>query len=266
MMTTALMVVTPELAKSILENSNHKNRSVSAARVDTYARAMAAGQWMITHQGISFYEDGNLADGQHRLLAVVKSGATVQMLCTHGLSNECLMGIDSGRPRDTTGVIQIAGGDMNVTSRHVGIIRKAAKTGLLTGVSVTSNLSASEIHSVYMAKKDKIDFGARSMKRNAAKIGAAAVRVAACCCYGKIQHGRLVDFFDVLSNGVMANDSDRTVVTLREAILSGRIETGSSVANKEEISTICAVIKAYENNQVLTRIKRCSTPPFDMMI
>ena len=165
MMTTSLMTITPELAKSILDSSNNNNRSISTDRVDTYARAMSAGQWMLTHQGISFYDDGELADGQHRLMAVVKSGSTIQMLCTNGLSRMCLIGIDSGRPRDATGVIQIAGGGDDVTSRHVGIIRKAVRSGLVRGMTPTSHLSPAEIYGVFKANKEKIDFGAKSMKK-----------------------------------------------------------------------------------------------------
>ena len=266
MMTTSLMTITPELAKSILDSSNNNNRNISTDRVDTYARAMSAGQWMLTHQGISFYDDGELADGQHRLMAVVKSGSTIQMLCTHGLSRMCLIGIDSGRPRDATGVIQIAGGGDDVTSRHVGIIRKAVKSGLVRGMPPTSHLSPAEIYSVFKANKEKIDFGAKSMKKNAAKLGSAAVRVAACCAYGKIDHAKLVCFFDVLSSGVMEKEEDRTVVTLREAILSGRINTGAATASRDEIVTMCQMMKAYDDGAVMTRLKRSVVEPFDMMI
>lgn len=266
MMTTSLMTITPELAKSILDNSNNKNRSISGARVDTYARAMTDAKWMLTHQGISFYEDGDLADGQHRLMAIVKSGVTVQMLCTNGLSRECLIGIDSGRPRDATGVIQIVDGDSEVTAKHVGIIRKAVKLGLVSGMPMTNHMSPAEIYSVYKSKQDKVAFAASVMRKNTAKLGSAAVRVAACCAYGKVDHSKLVKFFDVLASGIMELEEDRTVITLREAILSGRICTGSASSSMEDIVVMCSMMKAYANGMVVTRIRRAQNAPFDMMI
>lgn len=79
--------VTPEWAREILEKhdkrieeGSFRQRPRSHKAVQTYATDMKAGNWGVTGQGISFDEDGNLLDGQHRLAAVVLAGVTVRML------------------------------------------------------------------------------------------------------------------------------------------------------------------------------------------
>jgi hypothetical protein len=74
--------VTPELAARWLKN-NFRNRSVREDVVSAYARDMANGRWVYTHQGIAFNDRDELIDGQHRLHAVILSGlAAVRMMVT----------------------------------------------------------------------------------------------------------------------------------------------------------------------------------------
>lgn len=71
-----LETITPEIAREMLK-CNTRNLPVRNSHVDYLASEMAAGRWQLTHQGIAFDGD-TLVDGQHRLLAVVQSGVTVQ--------------------------------------------------------------------------------------------------------------------------------------------------------------------------------------------
>jgi hypothetical protein len=75
--------VTPALATEWLA-VNTKNRRVKAETVDGYARDMKAGEWLTTHQGVAFNEADELIDGQHRLLAIQKSGSAVLLLVSSG--------------------------------------------------------------------------------------------------------------------------------------------------------------------------------------
>jgi hypothetical protein len=69
--------VTPAMAQSWLE-TQVPNRSLSVATVGQYARAMFDGVWLANEAvPIRFDEEGRLADGQHRLEAVIKYGQPV---------------------------------------------------------------------------------------------------------------------------------------------------------------------------------------------
>ena len=67
------MPVGPELAAELLGN-NPSNRGIRREHVDGLARDMARGRWRKSHSGIAIGPTGALGDGQHRLLAICKSG------------------------------------------------------------------------------------------------------------------------------------------------------------------------------------------------
>jgi hypothetical protein len=71
--------VTPSMAEYYL-GKNTANRRVSERRVRIYERDLLNGNFGTTHQGIAFYNDGSLADGQHRLLAIVKANLPAKLL------------------------------------------------------------------------------------------------------------------------------------------------------------------------------------------
>lgn len=75
--------VTPELAATWLKR-NVKNRRIKPNTVRGYVTDMLNGAWMTTHQGIAFDSAGNLLDGQHRLMAIVKSKVSVILLVSTG--------------------------------------------------------------------------------------------------------------------------------------------------------------------------------------
>lgn len=92
-------LITPELAKTILESAPENVRKLIPARVDQFARSMLAGKWMLHHQGIAFDEDGLFRDGYNRLKAVVKSGCSVPMLVTYDVPRDGLVEVDGQTPR-----------------------------------------------------------------------------------------------------------------------------------------------------------------------
>lgn len=100
--------VTPEIAERWL-GKNKVNRNVRNAKVAQYARDMSNGNWQITGEAIKFSQEGRLLDGQHRLLAIVESGATVAMFVVRGLDPDTQNVMDSGSSRSTGDTLQFDG-------------------------------------------------------------------------------------------------------------------------------------------------------------
>lgn len=90
--------VSPEIAQRWLLR-NVKNRRLAQALVAVYATDMRNGRWIFDGATIKFSESGQLLDGQHRLHAVIASGATVLMLIVRGLPDESQVVMDTGRKR-----------------------------------------------------------------------------------------------------------------------------------------------------------------------
>jgi hypothetical protein len=111
-----LIVVTPELAGKWLKN-NFRNRPVSDDTVNAYARDAVSGMFLTTHQGIAFNDKDELIDGQHRLLAIVKSGVACTLMVSFGWLSEIpgkqlkrMDLIDRGRTRSVPDQLKIQHG------------------------------------------------------------------------------------------------------------------------------------------------------------
>lgn len=140
-METKIMVITPDLAKKWLA-TNNQNRPIRMRRVEALARDMLSGNFVTTHQGIAFDEDGHLIDGQHRLTAIVFSGVSCKMTVTTGVPRECMFAVDNGAARDVRDFIAINNlfdGDVAFRQNStVGVIRQLIHFGYNSGMNVTN--------------------------------------------------------------------------------------------------------------------------------
>lgn len=93
-----LEVISPAMAKELLSR-NTGNRSVSQNLVKSYARDIKEGRWRVNGETIKISTDGMVIDGQHRLLACVMSGVSIQTFVIYDLKNEVFDTIDIGRKR-----------------------------------------------------------------------------------------------------------------------------------------------------------------------
>lgn len=72
-----------------------------------YARQMREGLWHFNAETIKFDVNGNLLDGQHRLMAIVKSGCAISCLVVRNLPSEVFSTIDRGTIRSYGDVFSI---------------------------------------------------------------------------------------------------------------------------------------------------------------
>jgi hypothetical protein len=70
---------------------------------------LRAGNWLYTHQGVAFDEDGRLQDGQNRLAAIVQSGVTAEMMISVGMSRKAFPVVDAVRKRTAGQVLRMTG-------------------------------------------------------------------------------------------------------------------------------------------------------------
>lgn len=140
--TSSFVSITPEIAQRWL-GRNNANRNFKPRKIEAYARDMAAGAWKLTGEAIKFDRNGNLIDGQNRLMAVRKSGATVCMLVIRGLDPEAQAVMDSGAGRTASDNLHMSG--------HKNAVLLASATRLVLryqngGESWTFDPSRSDIY------------------------------------------------------------------------------------------------------------------------
>lgn len=114
--------ITPATAEKWL-NHNKSNRKLRDGVAEKYATDMKGGNWTKCPTPISFYEDGDLADGQHRLWAIVMSDTTQSFLVLRGLSRQDGLNIDTGLNRNVVDSGRISGKDTGLSLALIAVAR-----------------------------------------------------------------------------------------------------------------------------------------------
>jgi hypothetical protein len=102
--------ITPEIAKAILDN-NRTNRNISQKIVKRYAQEMKSGNWQKNYEPIVLSKSGRLLNGQHRLMAVIASGMSIEMFVIRD-ADESITIFDRGRNRSEYNELQLEGVDI----------------------------------------------------------------------------------------------------------------------------------------------------------
>jgi hypothetical protein len=105
--TSHYVLISPELAKSILENNNWNNRPFITAKVKQFKEIIQSGNWGIHSQGIAFTHDGRLLNGQHRLAGIFASKKPCILAVVFNERDESYRYMDTGTRRslsDTAGI------------------------------------------------------------------------------------------------------------------------------------------------------------------
>ena len=101
------VLVTPEIAATWLAN-NTKNRNVSVNRLTRYVSEMQNGRWKAdTGETIKIAKDRTLLDGQHRLMAIVKSKVSVYLHVMFDMEKDIFAYIDTGKSRSSADVLTV---------------------------------------------------------------------------------------------------------------------------------------------------------------
>lgn len=100
-------LITPAKAVELLQ-SNVKNRRPKNPVVLKYAKEMASGKWKEdTFELIKISKSGIILDGQHRLMAVVKSNTPTYFHVVDGLEDSIFDVLDTGSTRNASDVFKI---------------------------------------------------------------------------------------------------------------------------------------------------------------
>ena len=258
-METQWMTVTPEMAKHRLEKQNTRNRNLSRIKVDQYARDMKNGDWSKTHQGIAFYDDDVLADGQHRLAAIIQSGVPyLWMSVTFGLKRESGAGIDVHRARRMDDQIKIAEMADWISKDELAIVKLLRRCGSSeTGwKSAVGTISAHEAVAYCNAHKESISGVTSKIGKRQRNLSISPVFAAAACAYKHVGDDVIARFMKVLSSGVMESIEDVAAIRLRERLIADARKFAASDAGRAElVRIVMRAIKAFNDGEKLSKLQ-----------
>lgn len=217
-METKVIAVTPNEAAAWLAN-NGQNRRLRPRLVEKYANDMKAGRWSLTHQGLAFYDDGTLADGQHRLSAVVASGTCVEFAVTAGLPRAAGSAVDQHAQRQMHDALRIGGAASWIDKDAVAVIRFLC-SGMGSG---NRQLSAGAIEAFAETHERSLRFAlgiVGTKKRNLTQAGIVACYVTAHLA-GEPEF-KLMRFAEIMHSGEIAGAHENAALRLREYLLFAR--------------------------------------------
>lgn len=248
-MKTEILEVTPAMATKWLSESNSDNRRIIPRNVDKYALDMTNGHWSLTHQGIAFYKSGRFADGQHRLLAVVKSNCTVPMLVTFGIEDSASADIDGVRPRTVVDQLNISGISW-VNSDHASVIKIMSES-----LGKRKSFSSHELLEKALVLKNSFDFAFNHLRTRKKFLTSAPVFCAVILAhYNNQDESRLAEFCNVLFTGVIESKDDIAAIRIREYLMTTpNVVNGGWVRTQTQLR-IQRAIKAFLDREQISRV------------
>jgi hypothetical protein len=220
------VLITPDLAKSMLEK-NSNNRGVKIPVVLRYANDMIKGNWNEeTAEMIKITDEGDIVDGQHRLMAVVKSNKSVFFYVAYGLDKSTFKYLDTGVSRSAGDVFKIDGIKNYYTIASIisafHVLKKVA------GINVQKNnkLTNSELLEVYYENPEFWQFIARKADvwyDGFAKILSKSSLGAFFATFHKINSDDAENFMNQLCLGL--NVKNKTIELLRKRLIQEKLAT-----------------------------------------
>lgn len=217
--------ITPTVAERFL-NANKGNRSLRAGVVEKYALDMEQGNWTDCIDPIAFYDDGDIADGQHRLYAIIESGKAFEFWVLRGVPRVAGLNIDTGLGRTIVDNAAISGLDKTLSNTLVALARFYDIGGWRKeGMSNAERLACVNKHRDVCVWAVQNGPSGRGF-RNAVVLAAVARAYA---------HGadpdRLIQFSKMLNTGISNGNEDSAAIAFRNYIMARHFRVNSGEAH-----------------------------------
>ena len=213
--------MTPALAAELLKDNTH-NRPVSNGAIGRYANDMKAGLWVFNGDAIRVDTNGVLLDGQHRLLACVRSGVEFDCVMVTGLEPEVFSTLDAGNKRSAGAVLSISGvSDASVVASSARLVINYLK-------GVASNQSCGTPAIVDFVQDQPDIKWAAHQGRSVYKVMSSSIMGAVMFIGSRAQgfEKRAVSFVEGVSSGIDLKEGDPRLA-LRNAFISMHLRTGN---------------------------------------
>lgn len=240
-MRTEIIKITPELASEFLRK-NMVNRTPNDKRVKSYAEDMKAGRWQENGESIKFNVKGDMIDGQHRLMAIIKSGVTVKTAVTYDISDEVSI-MDRGRNRSTTDTLLIGGLDKSLANNMmIGVVRfhfavQSSKTNV-SDFEIEDFLVKHEETFIKISQLSKQHSGGIKMKQQPVRNSVYMLAMFYALDTG-VDFSKIQEFTTIVRTGFYSDRSQTAAVVCRNDMLAGRIVgNGGSLQRKNSLFKI----------------------------
>ena len=228
-MYSEVMTITPAMAEDMLKR-NTANRKVNRCNVMFLKNQLLDdGKWRLNGEAIKIASDGEILDGQHRLIACIESGVPMATVVMHNVPSEAKHTMDTGRNRSSVDVLSFTFRDTKYIDRISGsakfiIMFNAGKYGASgsTGSAQKGNgADNSDVLDFVKSTEGFIEFVAKSAKMHAVgdKCVLSKVFIGLHWVLSSKYGSAVVDpFFEALSTGANI-DTDSPIFVIRRKLI-----------------------------------------------
>ena len=252
-------IITPELAKAYL-GLNTKNRRKRDRRIESYARDMRAGSWVMTGEAIKFAPSGRLLDGQNRLSAVIEAGIPVRMSVLRNVPESAMPLMDAGIIRNRADAVYLEGLVANPSNAKdlaaAVVVHRAWGLGELTNVAskpgrnASTNAEAVEHAIAHPGLAAAAEFGRKMYHHLRLPLGAYAV---AKMEFDAIDPEASADFFDRIATMRTEGKGDPIATLFRR--VGQEHEAGKGVRAGLALFFLFRAWNAYRDGEPLTKFQ-----------
>jgi hypothetical protein len=248
-MDIAIETITPAKAASWL-NLNVLNRPLRDGIVEKYADDMRSGCWTDCPEPISFYEDDELADGQHRLYAIVEAGVTLKLPVARNVRREAGLNINTGLPRTIVDAARISGADPDLTNALIGTARAVAVgEPQRTALSNASKLALVELH------REASQWAVSNCRHVRYLCNAVIMGAIARAYMHERDHELLKRFCTVLGTGFSEGEKESSAIALRNYLIARASANTSPAMWRDTFLKVQNAIHYFMRGKKLTVIK-----------
>jgi hypothetical protein len=229
-------LVTPALANQYL-STNIDNRRLRMPDISRYAQDMASGRWKEdTGEVLKISKQGIVLDGQHRLLAVIKSNIPVNFHIAFDVDESVFDVLDTGITRSASDVFHVK----NIKYENIIPTIISAFTVLNTGLRISSGGKSNRPTNALLLeayyKKEKfwqmVAYKALSWHNAFGKILSTSMLGSMFALFYNIDAEQAEQFMEELATGM--NLSNNTIALLRQKLIQDKTSVKKMSLNNKQ--------------------------------
>ncbi len=250
--------ITPQKAEVWL-NQNRTNRKLREGVAEKYADDMTNGRWTRCTDPISFYRDGDLANGQHRLFAISLSGVPQTFIVVRDLDRADGLNIDTGLQRDIIDAGRISGTDTDLSRALISAARAIAE-----GDAAKGSMSNAARLAMVEEFREPAQWAASNVRRTRFLSNAAIMGAVGRAWYVETDHAKLKRFCDVLGDGFSSGDTESAAIALRNYLIARGSTASSAACWRDTFLKAMNAIAYFMQGRKLTVIKGVSDEAYPL--
>lgn len=244
------MTIGPDEARELLANGA-PNRPIKHHHVARLAADMRNGDWGQHGNPIVRDQDGRVIDGQHRLLAVIESGATIDFFFVDGIDASMQDSMDTGARRSLGDQLAMRGEkNTNALASAITLAMVWELNGKLVNFANFSHASALRFFNENLGLRDSTNFTvqlAKKIKYPAGLAGAIHYRMA------QLSPEDADHFWLLLGNGRVTENSE-VIANLRNKFQTSSKSDKSAMKRVYRAAVTIRTWNAWVTGQQLKQI------------